>query len=373
MTALGGRRRLRVGACLSLTGRYAQFGLQAAHGLAAWRELDGNAEVLVEDDASSPAQLAACLPVMAARCDLLLGPYSTQLMRAATRLVSELDHVVWNHGGSGDDVEVACPGQVVSILTPAGRYAERFVGHRAAETVRAPLWLAEGRGSFGRQVAAGAQRIAHDLGLQPVRLGAGDTLPTDHDGRAWDLLCAGLFEEDVARVDGALALAQPPRRLCAIAAGVRSFGEAVARSEGVFGIAQWFPGSVPAADLGPAERDFVSVYRRSTGTAPDYPAVQAAAAAVVGTHCARVAGDLSRDSLWGAAASLDATTLFGPFRIDPVSGAQRGHETVVVRWTPRGLALASAASEARSAKVPLREMPGRTEGQDEPRPPAPAG
>ena len=44
--------RLRVGACLSLSGKFAQFGRQAALGLEAWRSLDGDAELVIEDDES---------------------------------------------------------------------------------------------------------------------------------------------------------------------------------------------------------------------------------------------------------------------------------------------------------------------------------
>ena len=40
------------------------------------------------------------------------------------------------------------------------------------------------------------------------------------------------------------------------------------------------------------------------------------------------------------AAALDTDTLFGRFRINPVTGAQVKHEAALVRWTPGGLALA---------------------------------
>ncbi len=68
-----------MGACLSLSGRYARFGSQAARALRAWAVLDGDAEVVIEDDRSDPGTLQALLPRVAAGCDVLLGPYSTQL------------------------------------------------------------------------------------------------------------------------------------------------------------------------------------------------------------------------------------------------------------------------------------------------------
>ena len=162
--------RLRIGACLSLTGRFAQFGRQAALGLEAWRSLDGAADVIVEDDQSDRRTLEALLPGLAARCDILLGPYSTILMRAAGRIAADSGRLIWNHGGSGDDVEQAHPGHVVSVLTPTSQYAEPFLRYIASgDQGPRDLYVVQGPGSFGRQVAEGAAMMAHELG---VRAGA---------------------------------------------------------------------------------------------------------------------------------------------------------------------------------------------------------
>lgn len=68
---------------------------------------------------------------VAPRCDVRLGPYSTQLMRTAGRLAADAGWLIWNHGGSGDDVEAAYPGHIVSVLTPASQYANPFLRHLA--------------------------------------------------------------------------------------------------------------------------------------------------------------------------------------------------------------------------------------------------
>jgi hypothetical protein len=321
---------LRIGACLSLTGRYARFGAQAAAALETWRALDGRAELVVEDDGSDPARLASLIGRVADRCDLLLGPYSTQLMRAAAAALADRDVIVWNHGGSGDDVEGARPGRIVSVLTPAGRYAEPFLRRLAARADPAPLRIVHGRGSFGRQVAAGAEALARELGLRVVT----DADVRDAGGAAWDLLSSGTFEDDAAAVALALGLPRPPRTVCSVAAGVRDFAGAVVDTEGVLGIAQWFPGGPDAATLGPTEAEFLAAHAaRSSGIVPDYPAVQAVAGAVIATRCAALAGSTAPDALWAAAAGLDTSTLFGRFRIDPRTGVQAGHETVLVRWS----------------------------------------
>lgn len=351
---------LRIGACLSLTGKFGRFGRQAAAGLEAWRSLTGEAELIIEDDRSDRRALAEVLPGMAARCNLLLGPYSTVLMRAAGRMAAENGWLAWNHGGSGDDVETAHPGHVVSVLTPTSQYAEPFLRH-IAKGDPAELVIVHGTGSFGRQVADGAMAIAHQLGTHATSVSPDDDLCREGE---WDLLSAGVFEDDTSLTARALELARPPRHICAIAAGVHDFSGAVANPEGVFGIAQWFPGSGGHVTTGPTEREFLHAYAGLDGHDPDYPAVQAAAGAALATHCAELAGSTERGDLWAAAVSLQASTLFGAFGIDRQTGAQVKHRTVLVHWAGGELAMPPDASRSSTSSTPspasqtaLRSLP----------------
>jgi ABC-type branched-subunit amino acid transport system substrate-binding protein len=320
---------LRLGAMLSLTGRFAQFGTQAARGLETWRDLTERVEIVVEDDGGDPDAVHKQVGALAARCDLLLGPYSTLLTRAAAEAAADGDHVLWNHGGSGDDVQAAAPGHVLSILSPTSRYAEPVVRHLAGQAEQGPLVLVQGRGRFGRQVVAGAEQAADRLGLRTIRADP-DTLPTH--GQPWDLFSAGTFKEDVALVAAARAGPLPPRTIGTVAAGVREFHDAVPDSDGVLGVAQWFPGSTDTVEIGPSEEAFLTSYDRRTSAIPDYPAVQAAAAAALAVHCAEAAGGLARDDLWAAATSLRTSTMFGDFAVD-VDGTQTAHRMAMVRWT----------------------------------------
>jgi substrate-binding family protein len=336
---------LRIGACLSLSGKFAQFGRQAAQGLETWRSLDGTAEILVEDDRSDRRTLETVLPGVAARCDILLGPYSTQLMRAAGHIAAESGWLMWNHGGSGDDVERAHPGHVVSILTPTSRYAEPFLSWLAGGPgEQRDLCIVRGPGSFGRQVADGAETIARRLGIPTLRAAADDQIPPPGTSGEWDLFSAGVFAQDAELVTKTLRLATPPRHVCAMAAGVREFGRVAEDREGVFGIAQWFPGSKIQTELGPSEDDFVDAYVGNTSALPDYPAVQTAAGAILAIHCAGLAGSTNRADLWAAAAELQTSTLFGDFKIDPQDGTQIRHRTVLVRWSGGELAPARVAT-----------------------------
>ncbi|MGQ0576998.1 MAG: ABC transporter substrate-binding protein [Pseudonocardia sp.] len=313
-------RSPRIGAVLSLSGRFARFGRQAAAGLRAWARLAAEGDVVVVDDGSDPARVPDALRDLAARCDLLLGPYSTLLARQAAAFARHDDRLVWNHGGSGDDVQEAAPGRLVSVLSPTSRYADRFVAHLAEHWSALPLQLVAGRGAFARQVIDGARESAHRLGVQI----------TEADGpEPVAVFCAGTFEHDTAVVADLLARDQPPHVIGTVAAGVQDFRDAVPAPRGVFGVAQWTPSGGPPVLLGPTEPAFVDAY----GSTPDYPAVQAAATAAVASHCARLAGSTAADDLWAAAVELRTRTLFGEFGVDPVTGAQRAHVMTLVRWT----------------------------------------
>jgi ABC-type branched-subunit amino acid transport system substrate-binding protein len=328
---------LRVGACLSLSGRYARFGSQAARALRAWATLDGDAALVIKDDRSDPGTLQTLLPDVAAGCDVLLSPYSTQLARAAGKMAAAAGWLVWNHGGSGDDVQAAYPGHAVSLPTPASRYAERFI-RDVVDGTGLELWIGPGKGSFGRQVADGAQQVAEQAGVCTRRLGNGDARPCPSG--PWALVSAGTFEDDVQAVNRARRQPDPPRLIFSVAAGVHEFAGAVDDPEGIYGVGQWFPGHATRAELGPPEDAFLAAYAAVTDQPVEYPGVQAAAAAVIAAHCARQARSTARGQLWPRAAVLDTTTLFGGFRIDPVTGAQVKHEAALVRWTSGRLALA---------------------------------
>ena len=290
-------------------------------------------ELRVEDDRSDPERVAETLSRVAGECDLLLGPYSTQLMRAAGHAMDELDGLLWNHGGSGDDVQGLCAGRMVSVLAPTSRYAAPFIRARAKDVDRGPLWVVRGRGRFARQVAAGAVSEAERVGIEVVDKRADEQGAwLEEASVTWDLFSVGTFEDDVAIVNDASSAPRPPRTICSVAAGVRAFAGEVGDPAGIYGIAQWFPGRKALPEIGPSERDFVTTYRRIANASPDYPAVQAAAAGALALHCAHVAGSTEPGALWAAATGLRTTTLYGEFRIDGTTGAQLGHVPVLVRW-----------------------------------------
>jgi hypothetical protein len=122
---------------------------------------------------------------------------------------------------------------------------------------------------------------------------------------------------------------------------VREFAGEVEHPEGIYGVGQWFPGAMTTSpEIGPSETAFLTAYADHAKARIDYPGVQAVAGAALAVYCARRAGTTAPQRLWAEAAALDTETLFGGFKIDPVTGVQVRHQAVVVRWADGELALA---------------------------------
>ena len=100
----------------------------------------------------------------------------------------------------------------------------------------------------------------------------------------------------------------------------------------MIGPSQWEPDVHHAPLAGPDEKWFCSEFERAFHQRPDYPAAQAFVVGIVVIECLRRARTLEDESLLRAAHSLDTTTLYGRFRLDPATSRQIGHRALLVQW-----------------------------------------
>jgi branched-chain amino acid transport system substrate-binding protein len=103
-------------------------------------------------------------------------------------------------------------------------------------------------------------------------------------------------------------------------------------AEGVIGASQWEAAEDGAPETGPASRWFCSEFERRSGQRPGYPAAQAYAVGVIIQECLKRAGTLDDDTLLRVAQSLQTTTLYGAFQLDPADLRQTGHRVRLVQW-----------------------------------------
>ncbi len=327
---------LRAALVTPTTGPLARFGRESAAALTLWAEHAAelsapwtgvNLEVL--DAAPDPD--AAVRTAVDAHPDVLFGPYGSSPTLAAARAT---DRVLWNHGGATSALRRPDFPGVINVLSPASSYFDGVLrAVRAVDSAASTVSVLHGPTGFGEDVASGAASTARELGFEVRAV----RFESDHVAQAAAvlppadvLLVVGGFEDEVA---AARALLPGDWRAAAfVGAGVEKVLAPIGElRESLLGPAQWISSAAPEPDVGPDAAWFVERFRRTAGSEPSYPAVQAFAAGVLFARCLRDGG-IEEEAQLATARRLECTTLYGGFRLDPASGLQVGHEALIVQW-----------------------------------------
>ncbi|HZA83824.1 MAG TPA: ABC transporter substrate-binding protein, partial [Actinomycetes bacterium] len=99
---------------LSLTGQYERQGTEAAEGIRLWAA-EAGIRLILADDHGAKTTAVDTYAGWIDDVDLLVGPYASGLVRAVAPLVRDAGRILWNHGGSADDL--AQPG-IASLPAP---------------------------------------------------------------------------------------------------------------------------------------------------------------------------------------------------------------------------------------------------------------
>jgi ABC-type branched-subunit amino acid transport system substrate-binding protein len=284
-----------------------------------WAEETGVRLMIIDDGGSRSAATRAYAAWLRQGVDLLLGPYASGLVRVVAPLVSDAGRLLYNHGGSADDL--VRPG-LVSLPAPGSTYFDGAVEEAVTRRVDR-LLVARGPGPFARTVAEGAAARASERGLEAETVTVGSLTAAGAAGAA--LLVVARFGEDVAVVRRVRGWPRAPALLGAVAAGLPAFGEQLGgAAEDVLGPVQWWPSS-RRPEVGPSGADFARRYRRRTGREPSYVAAQAAAAGYL-AYAAHHQGLAAETVL-----QWRTSTLLGSFALD-ASWRQVGHRVRTIRW-----------------------------------------
>ena len=309
----------RAVALIPLRGPLAMQGEETARGLELWSRLE-DVELLLVDD-PSPRSVTEVYHgwLRDESRDVVLGPYGSGLVRRTLPALSQAGKVLWNHGGSADDL--ARPG-IVQMAAPASTYlagAVRLCGRTGVEQ----LVVVTGRGPFAAFVAKGALGEARSIGIEAEIITEVGALPEVH-GKLAILVNAG-FEDDVALVGRIRAEDRQPALLGCVAAGVPQFGERLGHgAEGVVGPTQWIA-DPDEPEVGPSGIRFRRLYEDAYGRTPGYVAAQAAAAGFLGVHAHRLGLGRREILAW------TTSTLLGDFALDD-DWRQIGQTVRTVRW-----------------------------------------
>ena len=360
-------RQLKAGIPVSLSGQFQVQGRQALAGLQAWaRDVNASGGVWVRglgerltvtvrhyDDGSRSdlARRATQRLISEDKVDLLFGPYSSVLTRAAAEVASGNDCLLWNQGGASDAIHRKGNRWVVGILSPASEYLAGLppLVRQSDPTACRQAIIRAATGAFPQAVSDGMEKQALAMDFELVIKREFDPAITDfahildavEQARPDLLLGVGRIQNDL------LLAKQIAQRGCSfgavavVAAPIQQFKTHLsAATEGFLGPSQWEftarqPVPVPvedgSPDYGPTSEQVLASLGAS-GAEVDYPLVQAYAAGLVAQRCVEEAGGLEQRALREAAVSLDFSTFYGRFRIDPSTGRQIGRSPLIVQW-----------------------------------------
>jgi branched-chain amino acid transport system substrate-binding protein len=352
------KSKVTVGLSISLTGRFCAQGQQALQGVRLWQSYvnaQGGIRVgkgekrsvrLVWYDDRSEIRFArenVFQLLKVDEIDILLGPYSSGLTMAAAEIAEEQGKILWNYGGSSDEIFSQGWRYVVGIASPAGDYLRALPQWLAAEypALGRIGVLYSGRGTFAWRVARGILESAlgvahHSVHLVPINV-------------SWDnhevmlgvlfgigseiVVLAGSFQDELGIMRTRHRWPSTVREVAAVAAGVPAFSAELGQlADGVFGPSQWEPGMTLPNIAGPTSDWFLESFQREFGQPPDYIAAGSFAAGLVLTECIRQAASLDNERLRTTASDLNCNTFYGRFRIDSRTGMQTGHRVLLIRW-----------------------------------------
>lgn len=321
-----------------LTGPLALFGRASAQGLSLWADTAVNLHAPwqtvaldVQDSGSDPAGVMRA--VLASRPDVVFGPYGSAPMRAVARVS---DRVIWNHGGASASLTRPAFPRVINVISPATAYFTSVLeAVRANDPAASTVTFLHTTTSFGRDIVVGVQATASELNFAVhfMPFTPGQTAPQiENVPHADILLVAGNFADEQALAPALLKRSW--RAAAFVGAGVEEvLADLGERREGLLGPAQWLARVPLRPDEGPDTGWFVPHYRHRFGTEPAYPAAQSFAAGVLFARCLREnGGNIDDEAQLAAANQLACTTLYGKFRLDPLSSLQVGHQVLLVQW-----------------------------------------
>ena len=321
-----------------LTGPLALFGRASAQGLSLWANAAANLpapwngiELDVRDSGSDPAM--AMQAALESHPDVVFGPYGSAPMRATGRVS---DRVIWNHGGASASLTRPTFSRIINVISPAATYFTSVLqAVRASDPTAGMVTFLHTTTGFGRDIAAGVQAAANELNFAVhfIPFVPNQAISQVENVPYADiLLVAGNFADEQALAPALLRRSW--RAAAFVGAGVEEvLAELGERREGLLGPAQWLPTVPLQPDEGPDAAWFVTHYRHHFDTEPAYPAAQSFAAGLLFARCLRENnGNVDDEAQLAAANLLACTTLYGEFRLDPITGLQTGHQVLLVQW-----------------------------------------
>lgn len=336
---------LRVGASISLTGRYERTGAEMNHGYVLCAEkinaeggiLGRPIEYVIYDDQSDPETGARLYEKLISEdnVDVILGPYSSPVTIPASAVTERLKYPMIASGASASDIWTRGFDYVFGVYTGAPFYLEGAIDIAVKEGFTKVAVLTED-GAFAIDAVRGAMEFAEAAGLEIVHYEEYGRDVTDlsaaiSKARAAgaEVLLGGTYGPDAELiVRQSLELGfSPPIFAFTVGPALPDFVTNMGQdAELIFGSTQWEP-TVRA----PGVDEFVQTYIDRYGYEPGYHAAGGYGACELLKIAIEEAGSIDQDKIRDALATLDTETVYGAYRVDE-TGAQVAKPSYLIQW-----------------------------------------
>ncbi len=376
-------KEIRFGISISLSGRYSLQGKESFEGLKLWvRDVNQSSGIFVRkynkklpvelkfyDDKSSADNCQSLVErlIVKDKVDVLIGPYSSGLTRAAAPIAQDYKKILWNHGGSSDDITKEGYTNVISAITPASKYFTGIIElvRKVDPLARNLIIFKTEESGFSSNVAAGLKVCADKEGfhIEEYSYQSGEKdfyhqLKSVKKAEPDVILGMGRAEDDLTLAEQIIEQKVYAKAIGLVVVAIKYFKERFGENaEGFFSTSQWEKGIRIKPDFGPIPIEFSKRFEDEYGKEPDYLAAQGYNIGLVIQRCISEANTLDDKELRKAASKIDFRTFYGHFKIDPASGRQLGHRMAIVQWQGGGKFIVFPEDLAEAE--PLYPMPNK--------------
>lgn len=342
----------KIGATMSQSGKYAEFGIEALQGLEMFiADVNGRGgasgapvELVVYDDKSdrdTAARLYEKL-IVEDKVDFLVGPYGTPLTIAATEVAERYDMPIVVTGSALSIFERGMR-NVFGLYTPAPEIMRPILDLAKEKGLsriamvyadnEAPTSMAEGVRSkvvqYGMELVLDESYNRNEM--QSAQFGG---LIARMAAAQPDVAIFGSYIDDSIGLLEAAEGARfaPDLMVFSYGPALYDFGAMVGieNANGVMATSQWKRGQHM-----PGAFDFSFRFKKLTGRNASYPAAGAYASGQVIEAAARLAGAAGKrrdkDEIRNQLRTMQFTSLLGPYRVDE-TGLQTGKPIFIIQW-----------------------------------------
>jgi len=326
---------LRIGASISLTGRYDRTGKELMNGYEVWRDqvntkggiMGRRIELVIYDDQSDPETSRNLYEKLISedKVDLIIGPYSSPVTLPASTVAEKYGYPMIVSGASETTIWTRGFKNVFGIYTGAPFYMDGAIDIAAKNGYRTVAVMNE-NSAFAKDAMAGAIKKAQEMGLQMVfqeeyGRDVRDLSPVLAKIRPLnpDVLVGGTYGEDSTLIVRQLRDLNWIPKMVALTVGpaLPDFAQNLAGdAEYIFGATQWEP-TIKA----PGVPEFVAAYKAKYGYEPGYHSAGGYAAGELLEKAIERAQSLDNAKIRDALQTLETQTIYGAYDVDD-TGAQ---------------------------------------------------